>query len=57
MTTTVPDSLRPAIDVAALAPGIHRGDNGIWYASNTRAPVSYPAHGNAAYLQIEDRSF
>jgi hypothetical protein len=43
--------------VAALAPGIHRGDNGIWYASNTRAPVSYPAHGNAAYLQIEDRSF
>jgi SAM-dependent methyltransferase len=50
------DRLKPAIDVAALAPGIHLGDDGIWYA-NSRAEVSYPAHGNAACLQVEDRSF
>lgn len=52
----MPDSLKPAIDVEVLARGIHRGGNGIWYA-HTSAAVSYPAHGNAACLQVEDRSF
>jgi SAM-dependent methyltransferase len=43
-------------DLSTLAPGFERGSNGIWFAPR-QAPVSYPEDGNAACLQIEDRSF
>jgi len=44
------------LDLADLAPGLECRTDGIWFAPQL-APVSYPAHGNAACLQIEDRSF
>jgi len=43
-------------DVSSLAPGLERRADGIWFA-HRQAPVSYPEHGNAAFLEIEDRSF
>jgi SAM-dependent methyltransferase len=49
--------LRPEqTDASVLVIGLKRGPDGIWFAP-FRAPVSYPAHGNAACLQVEDRSF
>jgi SAM-dependent methyltransferase len=50
------DAPRMTFDVASLAPGLERRADGIWFARR-QAPVSYPEHGNAACLQIEDRSF
>ncbi|GAU83451.1 bifunctional 2-polyprenyl-6-hydroxyphenol methylase/3-demethylubiquinol 3-O-methyltransferase UbiG [Bosea sp. BIWAKO-01] len=44
------------LDLATVAPGLELRDPGIWFASNQGA-VSYPAHGNAACLAVEDRSF
>jgi SAM-dependent methyltransferase len=43
-------------DLSSLAPGLERRADGIWFA-HRQAPVSYPEHGNAACLQVEDRSF
>jgi SAM-dependent methyltransferase len=43
-------------DLSTLAPGLERRADGIWFARR-QAPVSYPEDGNAACLQIEDRSF
>jgi hypothetical protein len=43
-------------DVSGLAPGLEGGADGIWFA-RPRASVSCPEHGNAASLQVEDRSF
>ena len=43
-------------DLSSLAPGLEHGPDGIWFAPR-QAPVSYPEHGNAACLQVEDRSF
>lgn len=43
-------------DLSSLASGLEHGPNGIWFAPR-QAPVSYPEHGNAACLQVEDRSF
>jgi len=43
-------------DISSLPPGFERRADGIWVAHRP-APVSYPEHGNAACLQIEDRSF
>jgi SAM-dependent methyltransferase len=43
-------------DLSTLAPGLERRPDGIWFARR-QAPVSYPEDGNAACLQIEDRSF
>ena len=43
-------------DLSTLAPGLERRADGVWFARR-KAPVSYPEHGNAACLQIEDRSF
>jgi SAM-dependent methyltransferase len=43
-------------DLSTLAPGLERRVDGIWFAPR-KAPVSYPEDGNAACLQIEDRSF
>lgn len=44
------------LDLASLAPGLERREPGIWF-SRQQGEVSYPAHGNAACLEIEDRSF
>ena len=43
-------------DLATLAPGLERRDPGLWFARR-HAPVSYPEHGNAACLAVEDKSF
>jgi SAM-dependent methyltransferase len=43
-------------DLSIQAPGLELRADGIWFARR-QAPVSYPEHGNAACLQIEDRSF
>jgi SAM-dependent methyltransferase len=45
-----------SLDLAALAPGLEEREPGLWFARN-RGPVSYPAHGQAARLAVEDRSF
>jgi SAM-dependent methyltransferase len=50
------DAPRMTFDVASLAPGLERRADGIWFVRR-QAPVPYPEHGNAACLQIEDRSF
>jgi SAM-dependent methyltransferase len=47
---------RMTFDIPSLAPGLERRADGIWFARR-QAAVSYPEHGNAACLQIEDRSF
>lgn len=44
------------LDIAELAPGLERRSDGIWFASRP-SQISYPDHGNAACLQVEDRSF
>jgi hypothetical protein len=44
------------LDLPRLAPGLKLGQDGIWFAQHGGA-ISYPAHGNAACRQIEDRSF
>lgn len=45
-----------SFDLATLAPNLERGPDGIWFARQ-QAAISYPEHGNAACLQVEDRSF
>jgi SAM-dependent methyltransferase len=44
------------LDLASLAPDLERRDNDLWF-SRRQASVSYPAHGNAACLVVEDGSF
>ncbi len=44
------------LDLASLAPGLERREPGIWFARR-QSVVSYPPRGNAACLEIEDRSF
>lgn len=44
------------VDLQALADGIHRDADGIWYARH-RARVSYPDDGNALCAELEDASF
>ncbi|PJE24618.1 MAG: hypothetical protein CK431_05060 [Mycobacterium sp.] len=44
------------LDISSLAPALERRADGIWFARQ-QAPVSYPDDGNAACLQLEDRSF
>ncbi|KAA1251994.1 class I SAM-dependent methyltransferase [Mycobacterium simiae] len=43
-------------DLAKVAPGLELRVDGIWFARQ-HASVSYPEHGNAACLEVEDRSF
>lgn len=43
-------------DVPTLAPALELRDPGIWFARK-QSVVSYPAHGNADCLAVEDRSF
>ena len=44
------------LDLQSLAPGLERREPGIWFARR-QGEVSYPPRGNAACLEIEDRSF
>jgi SAM-dependent methyltransferase len=44
------------LNLVSLAPDLERRDDGLWVARR-QAPVSYPAHGNAACLEVEDGSF
>jgi SAM-dependent methyltransferase len=43
-------------DISSQAPGLEMRDPGIWFAQQ-KSEVSYPSHGNAACLAVEDRSF
>jgi SAM-dependent methyltransferase len=44
-------------DLASLAPTLEQREPGLWFAGQNRKAISYPAHGNAACLAVEDRSF
>jgi len=44
------------LDLASLTPHLERRDDGLWFARQ-QASVSYPTHGNAACLAVEDGSF
>src|SRR6516165_2365766 len=45
------------LDLAALAASLEQRQPGLWFAKQDGVPVSYPTHGNAACLAVEDRSF
>lgn len=45
------------LDLAALGGSLEQRQPGLWFAKQDGVPVSYPAHGNAACLGVEDRSF
>src|ERR1700761_3818699 len=45
------------LDLGALAPSLEQREPGVWFARQDGPPVSYPSHGNAACLAVEDRSF
>ncbi len=45
------------LDLATLDPSLEQRQPGLWFARQDGTQVSYPAHGNAACLAIEDRSF
>ena len=47
----------PQFDLASLAPALEQREPGLWFARQNQEPISYPAHGNAACLAVEDRSF
>jgi SAM-dependent methyltransferase len=44
-------------DLASLAPALEEREPGLWSVKQMHEPISYPAHGNAACLAVEDRSF
>jgi SAM-dependent methyltransferase len=44
-------------DLASLAPALEQREPGLWFARQSQQTISYPAHGNAACLAVEDRSF
>lgn len=50
-------SIVSSFDLASLAPSLDQRKPGLWFARQNRETISYPAHGNAACLEIEDRSF
>jgi SAM-dependent methyltransferase len=56
VTSPVDTRDRSFVDIATLAPGLKQDDSGLWFADR-QAGVSYPAHGNAACLAVEERSF
>lgn len=51
-----PLSSSGALDLTSLAPALELREPGIWFA-RAQSEISYPAHGNAACLAVEDRSF
>jgi SAM-dependent methyltransferase len=50
-------SIVPPFDLASLAPYLEQREPGLWFAKQNQGTISYPAHGNATCLEIEDRSF
>jgi len=44
------------VDLRRYSSTLSRGDDGVWRAA-TRAPVSYPEHGNEICFQVEEGSF
>jgi hypothetical protein len=50
------DGSSMTFDLPNLAPGLELRGDGIWFARR-QGPVSFSEHGNAACLQVEDRSF
>ena len=51
------DSIVMQFDLASLAPALEQRESGLWFARQKHETISYPAHGNAACLEVEDRSF
>jgi SAM-dependent methyltransferase len=47
----------PQFDLASLAPTLEQREPGLWFTRQKQEPISYPAHGNASCLAVEDRSF
>lgn len=47
---------RPMLDLASISDGLRRGEDGIWYSSETDS-ISYPAEGNVTCFSLEDTSF
>lgn len=47
----------PSVDIAALAPGLSLGSDGIWRTPDTPPPLSYPEEGNDWCRSVEDDSF
>lgn len=45
-----------AFDLAAAAPTLRRGDDGLWHPGH-RTALDYPDDGNAFCFQVEDHSF
>jgi hypothetical protein len=45
------------LDPIFLSPAFERRDSGIWFARRRATHVSYPTHGNAACLAVEEQSF
>ena len=45
-----------SLELASLTTGLEQRDDELWW-SRSQAAVSYPAHGNADCLEIEDGSF
>jgi SAM-dependent methyltransferase len=50
-------SIASPFDLSSLAPSLEQREPGLWFARQNQGTISYPAHGNAACLAIEDRSF
>lgn len=50
-------SIVTQFDLASLAPTLEQRESGLWFARQNQETISYPAHGNAACLAVEDRSF
>ena len=44
------------LDLASISDSLRRGEDGIWYSSETES-ISYPAEGNATCFSLEDTSF
>lgn len=47
----------PSTDLAALAPGLSQGSDGIWRAADAPTALSYPEEGNDWCRSVEDGSF
>lgn len=44
------------VDIQAISSGLHIGDDGIWYSSDSQS-ISYPTSGNESCFAVEESSF
>lgn len=51
-----PAAAAPSVDLAAIAPSLRRGADGLWWPDRQSA-LDYPDDGNAFCFQVEDTSF